>query len=104
MIELHKAIIVLFSISAAVLKSDIRADDVYTQVVVSALQSATQPVVGSDGKQHFVYELVMTNASRAMATLQKIEVMDARNPTKVLASFDGAALIAHIHNTGNMPV
>jgi len=104
MIALHKAIIVLFSISAAGLKSDIRADDVYTPVVVSALQSATQPVVGSDGKQHFVYELVMTNASRAMATVQKIEVMDARNPTKVLASFDGAALIAHIHNTGNMPV
>jgi peptidase M23-like protein len=79
-------------------------EDVYTPVVVSALNASTQPVVGTDGKQHLVYELVLTNASRMPATIQKIEVVDAKDSAKVLASFEGAALIAHIHNTGNMPV
>jgi hypothetical protein len=80
------------------------AEDVYTPVVVSALNPNTQPVVGTDGKQHLVYELVLTNASRTLATIEKIEVVDAKDPGKVLATFEGAALVAHLHNTGNMPV
>jgi Peptidase family M23 len=80
------------------------AEDVYTPVVVSALNAGTQAAVGTDGKQHLVYELVMTNASRVPATIQKIEVLDAKDPAKVLAAFEGADLIAHLHNTGNMPV
>ena len=104
MVALRKGILVWFLVLVAGFKTAGKAADVYTPVVVSALQGSTQPVVGTDGKQHLVYELVMTNASRAVATLRRIEVVDAQNPAKVLASFEGPALIAHIHNTGNMPV
>jgi Peptidase family M23 len=103
MVSLRNSILVCFLVLVG-FKTAGKAADVYTPVIVSALQGSTQPVVGTDGKQHLVYELVVTNASRAVATLQKIEVVDARNPAKVLASFEGAGLIAHIHNTGNMPV
>jgi Peptidase family M23 len=104
MFALRKGTLVWFLVLIAGIKTGGMAADVYTPVVVAALQPSAQPVVGTDGKQHLVYELVMTNASRAVATLQKIEVVDGRNPAKLLASFEGAALIAHIHNTGNMPV
>src|SRR5215469_3964185 len=103
MFVLRKGIL-RWSLVLAGFKTGGQAADVYTPVVVSAFQGSTQPVLGTDGKLHLVYELVMTNASRAVATLQKIEVVDARNPAKVLASFDGSALIANIHNMGNMPV
>ena len=103
MVSLRNSILVCFLVLVG-FKTAGKAADVYTPVIASTLEGSTQALVGTDGKQHLVYELVMTNASRAVATLQKIEVVDARNTTKVLAGFEGTALIAHIHNTGNVPV
>ena len=103
MVSLRNSILVFFLVLVG-FKTAGKAVDVYTPVIASTFEGSTQALVGTDGKQHLVYELVMTNASRAVATLQKIEVVDARNTTKVLAGFEGTALIAHIHNTGNVPV
>ena len=101
----RKVILVcLLAFAVGFVTSGNAAEEVYTPVVASALNAGTRPVMGTDGKQHLVYELVLTNASRIVATLQKIEVVDAKDPAKVLATFEGAGLIAHLHNTGNMPV
>jgi len=103
MVATRRGLVCFLGFIVAFVTSGNAAEDVYTPVVVSALNAWTQAVVGADGKQHLVYELVLTNASRVPATLQRIEVVDANDPAKVLATFDGAGLIAHLHNTGNMP-
>ncbi len=67
------------------------ADD-YTALVVSAQKPQTYLFPGTDGKQHVVYELLMTNASAKPVTLQKVEVLDPADPSKVIATYEGAAL------------
>jgi Peptidase family M23 len=73
-----------------------RGADQYTPVVVSALNPETQIFPGTDGRQHIVYELVLTNASAVAATLQKIEVVDAGDLANVLASYEGSALLSRL--------
>jgi len=77
--------------------------DVLTPVVVSPLVPSTVAVLGTDGKQHLVYELVITNAGTATATLETIEVVGADDPAKVLAKFEGGALIARLRDAGRGP-
>ncbi len=69
------------------------AKDHFTPVVVSALTSSASPVLGTDGRQHIVYELVITNTNGAPATLNKISVLDASDPAKVIVSFEGKDLL-----------
>jgi len=80
-----------------------RAEDKLTPVVVAPLVPSTQAVVGTDGKQHLVYELVITNTGTPPATLETIEVVGADAPTKVLAKFEGAALLSRIRTAGRGP-
>jgi hypothetical protein len=70
--------------------------DRYTPLLVSALNPEARLFPGTDGRQHIVYELVLTNASPVTATVQKIEVIDAADPAKVLASYEGAALLSRL--------
>src|SRR5882757_11345278 len=77
--------------------------DVLTPVVVSPLVPSTLAVLGTDGKQHLVYELVITNAGTATATLQTIEVVGADDPAKVLAKFEGASLLTRLRDAGRGP-
>ena len=79
-------LIVLASCGAA-------AKDHFTPVVVSALTSTATPALGTDGKQHIVYELVITNTNGTPATLNKLSVLDASDTGKVLASFEGKDLL-----------
>jgi hypothetical protein len=72
------------------------AKDRFTPVTVSALTSNTTPVPGTDNKQHLVYELVLTNTNLTPATLNKISVLDAYDPSKVIASFEGDALLSRL--------
>ena len=37
-----------------------------------------EPVKGTDGKYHLVYELVLTNSSPGTAKVQSIQTMDAK--------------------------
>jgi hypothetical protein len=74
------------------------AKDHFTPVIASALTSSVTPVVGTDGQQHLVYELVITNTNPTPATLNKITVLDASNPAKVIATFEGDALLARLRS------
>ncbi len=77
--------------------------DVLTPVVAMPLVSTTYAVQGTDEKQHFVYELVITNTGTATATIQKIEVVGADAPATVLASFEGDGLLKRLRTAGRGP-
>jgi hypothetical protein len=80
-----------------------RAEDKLTPVVAASLVSSTTAVLGTDGKQHLVYELVITNAGTATATLETIEVVSGDTPAKVLATFEGDALLSRLRDAGRGP-
>jgi Peptidase family M23 len=77
--------------------------DQFTPLLASALNPETYPFPGTDGRQHIVYELVLTNASAQPATLQKMEVVDADDLTKVVASYDGPALLSRLRKVSQGP-
>jgi hypothetical protein len=67
--------------------------DDFTPLVITPVEPSTFPVAGSDGKYHVVYDLLILNASQIPATLDKLDVVDAEDPSKVIASFSGTALV-----------
>lgn len=71
-------------------------DDQFTPVTVAPLTRSVQPVVGTDGKSHVVYELVLTNAGVPTAALSKVEVLDASDPSSVIATYQGSDLISRL--------
>lgn len=77
--------------------------DALTPVVASPLRPSTSAVQGTDNKQHLVYELVVTNTGTATATLEKLEVVSGDSSSRVLATFEGAALLARLRTTGRGP-
>jgi Peptidase family M23 len=74
----------------------VAAKDRFTPVVVSTLTSTATPVLGTDGEQHIVYELVITNTNGTPATLNKVSVLDASDQSKVIASFQGKDLLSRL--------
>ena len=78
--------------------------DQFSPVVASALTANTTPFLGTDGQQHLVYELVITNTNVITATLNKISVLDASDPGKVIATFEGDALLARLRPALAPPV
>ncbi len=77
------------------------AKDHFTPVIASALTSTTTPVFGTDGQQHLVYELVITNTNPTPATLNKVAVIDAADPSKIIATFEGNGLLSRLRTTGS---
>jgi murein DD-endopeptidase MepM/ murein hydrolase activator NlpD len=77
--------------------------DAFTPVIAVPLVPTTSAVLGTDGKQHFVYELVITNSGTAAATIEKIEVVGADAPATVLASFEGDGLLKRLRTAGRGP-
>ncbi|HEY9659581.1 MAG TPA: hypothetical protein V6C65_14070 [Allocoleopsis sp.] len=73
----------------------------WTPIVVSTLTPNARPVLGIDGNYHVVYELQLSNATRLPATLQQIEVIDARDPVQVIATYSGSDLLARLRTLGN---
>ena len=67
--------------------------DAFTALTLVPISLATFPFLGTDQKYHVSYDLQLTNASRIPATLDKIDVVDGRDPSKVIASFSGAQLV-----------
>jgi hypothetical protein len=70
--------------------------DQFTPVLASPISPETAPAPGTDGKFHLVYELMLTNAISFAATLDKIEVIDARCPSRVLATLQGGDLLSRL--------
>ncbi len=91
-----RPLIFLFLILASLFASA----DQFTPVVASALTRDARPFPGTDGRTHLVYELVITNANATPATLKSISVVDADNPSHILATFDGQRLAVRLRNTG----
>ncbi|WP_308466291.1 M23 family metallopeptidase [Rathayibacter soli] len=73
----------------------------YTAVTVTQLGAPTLPFKGTDGKYHVVYDLLLTNASRASATLEKVQVVDEAHRSTVVASFSGTQLVDPTCEYGN---
>jgi hypothetical protein len=55
--------------------------------------NAPEPVKGTDGKYHLVYELVLTNSSPGAATVKSIKTIDAKSG-EVVGSLAGADVAA----------
>ena len=53
------------------------------------------PVVGTDGRVHLPYELLLVNFGTDPATLASVQALDAAAPSRVLDSHSGADLAAH---------
>jgi hypothetical protein len=70
--------------------------DQFTPVLASPVAPKSAPAPGTDGKSHVVYELLLTNATQFAAALEKIEVLDARSSSRVLATFQGDDLVSRL--------
>lgn len=79
------------------------APDQFTPVLVSTLTPKTGAFLGTDLKQHVVYELQLTNANPTPATLQKIEVLDAGS-SRVIATYQGNELLSRLRTMGKTPI
>jgi Peptidase family M23 len=77
--------------------------DQFTPVLVSALTSSTQPFPGTDGKYHVDYELVITNSKPTTATLNKIEVLDAAQPSAAIVTYEGNSLVPRLRTLVSTP-
>ena len=71
----------------------IQVPDAYTAVVVLSLSAPTFPFLGTDGKYHVAYDLELTNASRVPTTIDKLDVVSAAAPKRVITSYSGTQLV-----------
>jgi murein DD-endopeptidase MepM/ murein hydrolase activator NlpD len=64
------------------------------------------PVLGTDGRVHMPYELLMVNFAKAPATIASVEAVDAWQPSRVLDSLSGASVASHfeIATIGGAPL
>ncbi len=65
----------------------------YTALVLTPTSGGTFPFEGADGKFHVAYNLIIQNASSQPVTLEKLEIVDAKAPEKVVASFSGKSFV-----------
>jgi hypothetical protein len=59
-----------------------------------------QPVLGTDGKRHIAYELVLTGSTSASLKVTRVSIRDA-DSEKVLQTLSGKALASHLTTIGN---
>lgn len=57
--------------------------------IVSSLLTKPNPVLGSDGRYHFVYELKVTNATGLTWIINSLEIVEGNSPTNIFATFSG---------------
>jgi Peptidase family M23 len=97
----QRCLIVLFVTALLTAHASSRPDQ-FTPLIASTLTANARPFLGTDGRLHVVYELVLTNASPTPATLMKIEVVDPAS-SKALASYDGQELFSRLRTTARLP-
>ncbi|MFB3147855.1 MAG: M23 family metallopeptidase [Thermodesulfobacteriota bacterium] len=74
-------------------------DNKFTPVVMSVLATPI-PVKGSDGRFHFVYELLVTNAYKLDFEVVSVEALDGNQNEKVLTSFSGQEVLNKMQLVG----
>ncbi len=89
----------LFTASSALARYS--ETDQFTPVVASTLTANTQPVPGTDGRYHVVYELMLTNTMPTPARLEKIEIVDARSPSTPITVFQDHELLSRLRTLAN---
>jgi len=57
--------------------------------IIASFVTKPHPVLGSDGKYHFVYELQLTNANSFTWQINSVEVLNADNHEQIFAVFSG---------------
>jgi len=67
--------------------------DAFTAVLVQVANPPTFPVAGTDGRFHVAYNVLLVNASRVPASIDKLEIVDAADTGKVIATFTGQQLV-----------
>lgn len=85
-------------------ETPITVADAFTPVVATVLGPPTFFVRGTDGKYRVAYDVEFQNARLAPATLLKVEVIDAANPSKVLVSISGDELLRRLRTLAARPV
>ena len=71
-----------------------------TPLLMRVLDSP-QPVKGSDGKYHLVYELVLTNSSPGAATVESVKTVDPKSG-EVVGTLGGADIAARTALLGDL--
>ena len=101
---LHLAVsIILVSTHASAL-AHTAPKDTYTSLITRPLADKANPVLGTDGKYHIAYEIIIENASTNLqASLQNVEVLPREGPTKTFASLSGATLRNHLFTLAARP-
>jgi Peptidase family M23 len=79
----------------------IEAGTAFTPLAASTMTTPTA-VLGTDGKQHIAYELVLTNATAEAARVERLEVT-APGIKRPLANIAGAKLVADMTRLGGLP-
>ena len=91
---------VMLGAAPAAAAEAIGADDVVTPLVVTPI-AQPNPVLGSDGKMHLVYELTLMSMGSTPIALKKIEALDAASGA-VLTTLDGDALAQMVRLNGGV--
>jgi murein DD-endopeptidase MepM/ murein hydrolase activator NlpD len=73
--------------------ADVTVPDAFTALTVIPIGNPPLPFHGTDGKVHIAYDLQVTNATTVPASLERVDVVDGTDPTKVIASFSSTALV-----------
>lgn len=71
--------------------------------IIEAHVDFLAPVSRSNDKLHFSYELNILNNNRNAITIKKIEIIDPKKPTGIVATFDGASLNDNFARPGKRP-
>lgn len=100
----HLIAVLLAGVAALALPTLASAADSFTAVTASVLGTSAPPVRGTDGLYHLVYELRLTNTKAPTATIRSITVRDAGHPSRVIARYSGARLLAGLRDLATAPV
>lgn len=75
--------------------------DAFTPLTIASISRPTFPFPGTDEKYHLAFDMQVTNSSAEPSTLTAVDVVDARDPNRMLASFSGNQLVDPACNYGN---
>jgi hypothetical protein len=75
--------------------------DAFTPLTVQPISQPTFPFLGEDNKYHLAFDVQVTNATGAVATLDAVDVVAGDDPKRVLASFGAKQLVDPSCQYGN---
>ena len=89
--SLIAAALIAFGLGYAVAAETAQAEDIAATPLVATPIAPPNPVLGSDGKIHLAYEIVLMNMAPSAVTVEKIETLDAESGA-VIGTLDGEGL------------